>query len=148
MDYKLVFDEIQEFYRIQINFFWNSKYIRNTNLGSKWTKEGKKDTKNLFYRIQMNYIATVELDIKKYYPNSTNWCLHFQLCSLIAELASAAASEKGVTFEEAMEDRLCAYSRAVAHFPTAVKEVKIKLLSYLQYQVDTIYSILAILILW
>lgn len=23
-----------------------------------------------------------------------------------------------------MEDRLCAYSRAVAHFPTAVKEVK------------------------
>ncbi|WJX48695.1 hypothetical protein P8452_35224 [Trifolium repens] len=47
-----------------------------------------------------------------------------ELCSLIAELASAAASEKGVTFEEAMEDRLCAYSRAVAHFPTAVKEFK------------------------
>ncbi|CAJ2656414.1 uncharacterized protein LOC123924574 [Trifolium pratense] len=47
-----------------------------------------------------------------------------ELCSLIAELASAAASEKGVTFEEAMEERLCAYSRAVAHFPTAVKEFK------------------------
>lgn len=46
-----------------------------------------------------------------------------QLCSLIAELASAAASEKGLIFEDAMEDRLCAYSRAVAHFPTAVKEV-------------------------
>ncbi|XP_021297067.1 uncharacterized protein LOC110426216 isoform X2 [Herrania umbratica] len=44
--------------------------------------------------------------------------------SLIAELASAAAGEKGITFEEAMEDRLCAYSRAVAHFPTAVKEFK------------------------
>ncbi|KAE8710909.1 hypothetical protein F3Y22_tig00110318pilonHSYRG00064 [Hibiscus syriacus] len=44
--------------------------------------------------------------------------------SLIAELASAAAAEKSITFEEAMEDRLCAYSGAVAHFPTAVKEFK------------------------
>ncbi|GMY26792.1 mitogen-activated protein kinase kinase 3 [Fagus crenata] len=45
--------------------------------------------------------------------------------SLIAELASAAtAEEKGLVFEEAMEDRLCAYSRAVAHFPTTVKEFK------------------------
>ncbi|KAH7564947.1 hypothetical protein JRO89_XS09G0084200 [Xanthoceras sorbifolium] len=48
----------------------------------------------------------------------------FQVSSLIAELASAAAAEKGITFEEAMEERLCAYSRAVAHFPTAVKEFK------------------------
>ncbi|KAL9313902.1 hypothetical protein ACSQ67_019354 [Phaseolus vulgaris] len=47
-----------------------------------------------------------------------------ELSSLIAELASAAASEKGLTFEEAVEERLCAYSRAVAHFPTAVKEFK------------------------
>ncbi|KAL4278317.1 hypothetical protein GQ457_03G042650 [Hibiscus cannabinus] len=47
-----------------------------------------------------------------------------EVSSLIAELASAAAAEKGITFEEAMEDRLCAYSRAVAHFPTAVKEFK------------------------
>ncbi|KAL4328452.1 hypothetical protein AHAS_Ahas13G0201500 [Arachis hypogaea] len=45
-----------------------------------------------------------------------------EFSSLVAELASAAANEKGLTFEEAMEDRLCAYSRAVAHFPTAVKE--------------------------
>ncbi|CAA7398651.1 unnamed protein product [Spirodela intermedia] len=44
--------------------------------------------------------------------------------SLIAELAAAAAEEKGLTFEEGMEERLCAYSRAVAHFPTAVKEFK------------------------
>lgn len=48
-----------------------------------------------------------------------------QVASLIAELASAAAAEKQLTFEEGMEDRLCAYSRAVAHFPTAVKEVSI-----------------------
>uniref|UniRef100_A0A0R0J7G8 Uncharacterized protein n=1 Tax=Glycine max TaxID=3847 RepID=A0A0R0J7G8_SOYBN len=47
-----------------------------------------------------------------------------ELSSLITELASAAASEKGLKFEEAMEERLCAYSRAVAHFPTAVKEFK------------------------
>ncbi|KAK7389468.1 hypothetical protein VNO78_24542 [Psophocarpus tetragonolobus] len=47
-----------------------------------------------------------------------------ELSRLITELASATASEKGITFEEAMEERLCAYSRAVAHFPTAVKEFK------------------------
>lgn len=45
-----------------------------------------------------------------------------EVSSLIAELAEVAAAEKGIVFEEAMEDRLCAYSRAVAHFPTAVKE--------------------------
>lgn len=48
----------------------------------------------------------------------------FQVSDLIAELASAAAAEKGFVFEEGIEERLCAYSRAVAHFPTAVKEVK------------------------
>lgn len=47
-----------------------------------------------------------------------------EVSSLIAELASAAAVQKGIIFEEAMEHRLCAYSRAVAHFPTAVKEFK------------------------
>ncbi|GAB2225477.1 hypothetical protein Droror1_Dr00006269 [Drosera rotundifolia] len=47
-----------------------------------------------------------------------------EVFSLIAELATAAAAEKGLVFEEAMEERLCAYSRAVAHFPTAVKEFK------------------------
>ncbi|WVZ94218.1 hypothetical protein U9M48_040139 [Paspalum notatum var. saurae] len=41
--------------------------------------------------------------------------------SLIAELASAAAVERGLTFDEGIEERLCAYSRAVAHFPTAFK---------------------------
>lgn len=48
----------------------------------------------------------------------------FQVSSLIGELASAAAVEKGIVFDEGMEDRLCAYSRAVSHFPTAAKEVK------------------------
>ncbi|WCJ40369.1 hypothetical protein M5689_021290 [Euphorbia peplus] len=47
-----------------------------------------------------------------------------EVSALIAELASASAAEKGLVFEEAMEERLCAYSRAVAHFPTAVKEFK------------------------
>lgn len=47
-----------------------------------------------------------------------------EVSSLIAELAAAAASEKGIVFDEGMEERLCAYSRAVAHFPTAVKEFK------------------------
>lgn len=47
-----------------------------------------------------------------------------EVSSLISELAAAAAAEKGIVFEPAMEDRLCAYSRTVAHFPTAVKEFK------------------------
>nr|CAN73372.1 hypothetical protein VITISV_037533 [Vitis vinifera] len=47
-----------------------------------------------------------------------------EVSSLIGELASAAAVEKGIVFDEGMEDRLCAYSRAVSHFPTAAKEVK------------------------
>lgn len=49
-----------------------------------------------------------------------------EVSSLISELAAAAAAaaEKGLVFEEAMEERLCAYSRAVSHFPTAVKEFK------------------------
>ncbi|KAG8388200.1 hypothetical protein BUALT_Bualt02G0101000 [Buddleja alternifolia] len=47
-----------------------------------------------------------------------------EVSALIAELAAAAAAEKGIVFEEAIEERLCAYSRAVAHFPTAVKEFK------------------------
>ncbi|XBI05627.1 hypothetical protein VPH35_133776 [Triticum aestivum] len=47
-----------------------------------------------------------------------------EVSSLIAELASAAAAERGLSFDEGMEERLCAYSRAVAHFPTAVKEFK------------------------
>ncbi|XP_066351771.1 uncharacterized protein [Miscanthus floridulus] len=47
-----------------------------------------------------------------------------EVTSLIAELTSAAAAERGLTFDEGIEDRLCAYSRAVAHFPTAVKEFK------------------------
>jgi ketopantoate reductase len=47
-----------------------------------------------------------------------------EVSRLIAELASAAAAEKGLVFEEAMDDRLCAYARAVSHFPTAVKEFK------------------------
>lgn len=50
------------------------------------------------------------------------YILFSQVASLIAELASAAAEERGLTFDAGIEERLCAYSRAVAHFPTAVKE--------------------------
>ena len=53
---------------------------------------------------------------------TTNLCLSWQVASLISELASAAAAERGLTFDEGIEERLCAYSRAVAHFPTAIKE--------------------------
>ena len=55
------------------------------------------------------------------------------MSGLIAELASAAAAEKKLVFEEAMEERLCAYSRAVSHFPTAVKEVKKRVHTFVFY---------------
>ncbi|KAF5758057.1 hypothetical protein HanXRQr2_Chr16g0725001 [Helianthus annuus] len=48
----------------------------------------------------------------------------FEVISLIGELASAAAAEKGIVFEVGIEERLLAYARAVSHFPTAVKEFK------------------------
>ncbi|XP_076893597.1 uncharacterized protein LOC143545632 [Bidens hawaiensis] len=47
-----------------------------------------------------------------------------EVISLISELAAVAAEEKGVDFDEGIEDRLCAYARAVSHFPTAIKEFK------------------------
>lgn len=47
-----------------------------------------------------------------------------EVISLIRELASAAAAEKNVAFDQGLEERLCAYSRTVAHFPTALKEFK------------------------
>ena len=45
-----------------------------------------------------------------------------EVVELIEELLKGSAAEKGVAFESGAVDRLCAYARAVAHFPTAVKE--------------------------
>ena len=45
-----------------------------------------------------------------------------ELKALIAELATAAAAKEKIVFPEGIEDRLCAYARSVAHFPTALKE--------------------------
>eukprot|EP00270_Netrium_digitus_P000149 TRINITY_DN10167_c0_g1_i1.p1 TRINITY_DN10167_c0_g1~~TRINITY_DN10167_c0_g1_i1.p1 ORF type:complete len:354 (+),score=67.24 TRINITY_DN10167_c0_g1_i1:41-1102(+) len=41
---------------------------------------------------------------------------------LVRELASAAEEEKGVKFDGGLEERLRAYARSVAHYPTALKE--------------------------
>lgn len=41
---------------------------------------------------------------------------------LICELASAGSAALEVELDEGYEERLCAYARSVAHFPTAVKE--------------------------
>ncbi|VAI91318.1 unnamed protein product [Triticum turgidum subsp. durum] len=60
------------------------------------------------------------------HPGATVGAVEKEYCSevssLIVELASVAAAERGLSFDEGMEERLCAYSRAVAHYPTAVKE--------------------------
>jgi hypothetical protein len=41
---------------------------------------------------------------------------------LIGELANAGSAALGVSLDAGVEERLCAYARSVAHFPTAVKE--------------------------
>jgi len=45
-----------------------------------------------------------------------------QVSGLFAELAEGGAAELGVTLDDGTVARLLAYSRSVAHFPTAVKE--------------------------
>jgi len=45
-----------------------------------------------------------------------------EVVEIINELAGAAAVEMGIEFDDGIVDRLCAYARSVAHFPTAVKE--------------------------
>ena len=45
-----------------------------------------------------------------------------EVVALIQELKGACTSVLGISFPEGVEDRLCAYTRTVAHFPTAVKE--------------------------
>lgn len=47
----------------------------------------------------------------------------WQVVSLIRELKGACESKLGTTFQDGVEARLCAYTRSVAHFPTAVKEL-------------------------
>lgn len=42
--------------------------------------------------------------------------------ALIQELARAGAAALEATLDAGVEDRLCAYARSVAHFPTAIKE--------------------------
>lgn len=45
-----------------------------------------------------------------------------EVVALIRELRDACQARLGVAFEAGTEERLCAYTRSVAHFPTAVKE--------------------------
>eukprot|EP00242_Pyramimonas_sp_CCMP2087_P015596 CAMPEP_0198200922 /NCGR_PEP_ID=MMETSP1445-20131203/3804_1 /TAXON_ID=36898 /ORGANISM="Pyramimonas sp., Strain CCMP2087" /LENGTH=262 /DNA_ID=CAMNT_0043871089 /DNA_START=156 /DNA_END=944 /DNA_ORIENTATION=+ len=45
-----------------------------------------------------------------------------EVSALIQELCGGITAEKGVAFGAAPAERLCAYARSVAHFPTAVKE--------------------------
>lgn len=57
-----------------------------------------------------------------------------QVAALIAELAAVAEKETGVKLDEGLEERLCAYARSVAHYPTAVKEVSRIAISRLSLQ--------------
>lgn len=44
-----------------------------------------------------------------------------QVVELINEMVGAVSAKTGLRFEEGAAERLCAYARSVAHFPTAVK---------------------------
>ncbi len=46
-----------------------------------------------------------------------------QVSMLITELAAAGQAELGVELDSGCVERLLAYARSVAHFPTAIKEV-------------------------
>ena len=45
-----------------------------------------------------------------------------EVCALIDELAAGASAATGAKFGPKLAERMCAYARSVAHFPTAVKE--------------------------
>ncbi|GFH15962.1 uncharacterized protein HaLaN_12298 [Haematococcus lacustris] len=45
-----------------------------------------------------------------------------QLAQLIAELSTGGAAELGIPATDGCYERLLAYGRSVAHYPTAVKE--------------------------
>lgn len=49
-----------------------------------------------------------------------------QVSLLISELAASGQAELGIQLDEGTVERLLAYSRSVADFPTAVKEVTLK----------------------
>lgn len=52
--------------------------------------------------------------------------IYVQVESLIKELASAGSDALGIQLDEGTIPRLCAYAKSVSHYPTAVKEVRIK----------------------
>ena len=47
-----------------------------------------------------------------------------EVSALIDELGAGVSACEGVDFDPMMAERLCAYARSVAHFPTAVKELE------------------------
>ena len=47
---------------------------------------------------------------------------HHQVSKLITELAASGQAELGITLDTGYVERLLAYARSVAHFPTALKE--------------------------
>ncbi len=46
-----------------------------------------------------------------------------QVSEVVKELAAGGSAVLGVKLDENLVERLCAYSRSVASFPTAIKEV-------------------------
>jgi hypothetical protein len=58
-----------------------------------------------------------------------------EVCSIINELSNSVSTEKGIKFPSLLKERLCAYSRSVAHFPAGIKEFKV-----IKYQTIYLYN--------
>lgn len=70
-----------------------------------------------FMAVGAKYGVTVG-DVEKIY--------NAEVRSLIDELANVCTMKTNISFPTGVADRLCAYARSVAHFPTALKEQKVK----------------------
>lgn len=57
-------------------------------------------------------------------------------------MASAGSKELGITLDSGLTERLCAYTRSVADYPSAVKEVRLGGLGVLKVWVLSVYRCL------
>lgn len=65
-------------------------------------------------------------DVEKYHRQ--------EVLALMNELATLIAAEYQITFPDNMEARLCAYARAVAAYPTALKEFQVMFVFFVPYR--------------
>lgn len=80
---------------------------------------------HVIYPILFPPAAAAAAAVSMFCPGCSDTLHAVQLSTLIGELASAGEAELGVQLDDGVQERLLAYSRSVASFPTAVKEVSL-----------------------